>query len=128
MGSPYSGFYPEDSVSADLLRLLPAIVRPTRRIDGNFTFPLAEQSALREAFERNGGRLPGLDVNMVSYLYADKKSSGLRQKLPFAADRDPTFGPLGTSPVEREASLTTIDYLAFAASGAVCHPVTRTRD
>ena len=36
----------------------PAIsqVRPSRRPDGNFTFPLAAPSALREAFDRNGGR------------------------------------------------------------------------
>ena len=30
---------------------------------------------------------------------------------PIAFGRDPTFGPLGASPVEREASLTTEDYL-----------------
>ena len=123
---PYGSYYPEDSISAELLRLLPSTVRPVRGADGNFSFPLAAPSALREAFDRNGGRRQGLDVNMESYLYAARKASGLRQKLPFAVDRDPTFGPLGTSPVEREASLTSMDYLAFAASGAACTSLVRT--
>ena len=123
---PYSDYYPEDSISAELLRLLPSTVRPTRRADGNFTFPLASPLALNEAFERNGGRRQGVDVNMESYLYAARESSGVQQKLPFAVDRDPTFGPLGTSPASREASLTTMDYLAFAASGAACTSLVRT--
>lgn len=123
---PYSDFYPSDSISCELLRLLPTTVRPTRRADGNFTFPLASGEALSDAKERNGGKTSGLDVNMESYLYASKTSSGLRQKLPFAAARDPTFGPLGTSPVNLEASLTPTDYLAFAASGAACTSLVRT--
>ena len=123
---PYADYYPEDSISSELLRLLPSTVRPARRADGNFSFPLAAPSALREAFERNGGRRQGLDVNMESYLYAARKSSGMRPRLPFAVDRDPTFGPLGTSPVEREVSLTAVDYLAFAASGAACTSLVRT--
>ena len=122
---PFSSYYPEDSVSGELLRLLPPTVRPARLQDGNYSFPLAAPSALSEGLQRNGGR-SGFDVNMESYLYAARSTSGLRQKLPFAADRDPTFGPLGTSPVVREASLTATDYLAFAASGAVCTSLVRT--
>ena len=123
---PYAEYYPEDSVSTELIQLLPSNVRPTRLPDGNFSFPLAAPSALREAFDRNGGRRQGLDVNMESYLYAARQASGLRQRIPFFIDRDPTFGPLGTSPVEREVSLTTMDYLAFAASGAACTSLVRT--
>ena len=123
---PYTEYYPEDSVSAELLRLLPSTVRPARQPDGTFTLPIADPSALREALDLNGGRRQGLDLNMVSYKYAASKSSGLRQKLPFAVDRDPTFGPLGTSPAQREVSLTTQDYLAFAASGAACTSLVRT--
>lgn len=123
---PYTDYYPEDSISAELLRLLPPTVRPTKGVDGNYSFPQLSESALRDALERNGGRLPGLDVNKESYLYAERTSSGLRQKLPFAVARDPTFGPLGTSPVVREASLTATDYLAFAASGAACTSLVRT--
>ena len=66
------------------------------------------------------------DGHSHSVRYAARTSSGQRQKLPFAVDRDPTFGPLGTSPVVREASLTTKDYLAFAASGAACTSLVRT--
>ena len=121
---PFSDFYAEGTVSAELLRLLPSTVRPDRRPDGTFAFPLADPAALSEALDRNGGRSSGLDVNMESYKYAARQSS--RQKLPFAADRDPTFGPLGTSPAQREASLTTADYLAFAASGAACTSLVRT--
>jgi hypothetical protein len=123
---PFSDYYPEDSISAELLRLLPPTVRPVRRDDGSFAFPLASQVALSEALERNGGKKAGLDVNRVSYEYAARTSSTQRQKLPFAVDRDPTFGPLGTSPVVREASLTTTDFLAFAASGAACTSLIRT--
>ena len=36
------------------------------------------------------------------------------------------FSRVGTSPVEREVSLTTMDYLAFAASGAACTSLVRT--
>ena len=121
---PFSDYYPGDSVSGELLRLLPPTVRPAKRADGKYNFPLADQSALSAALERNGGKRQGLDVNMESYLYAARKSSGPR--LPFSVDRDPTFGPLGTSPVVREASLTTTDYLAFAASGAACTSLVRT--
>ena len=95
---PYSDYYPQDSISADLLRLLPSIVRPVWCADGSFSFPRAAPSALREAFERNGGRRQGLDVNMESYLYALRESSGLRQKLPFAVDRDPTLDHSGRRP------------------------------
>jgi len=129
---PFSDYYPEDSISAELLRLLPPSVRPTRRplqgreLGGSYSFPLASQVALSEALERNGGKKAGLDVNKVSYEYAARTSSGQRQKLPFAVDRDPTFGPLGTSPVVREASLTTTDYLKFALSGAACTSLVRT--
>ena len=123
---PWAEYYPEDSISSSLIRLLPSTVRPARTSDGNFSFPLAAPSALREAFDRNGGRRQGLDLNMESYLYAARQASSLRQRLPFAVDRDPTFGPLGTSPVEREVSLTTMDYLSFAASGAVCTSLVRT--
>ena len=39
--------------------------------------------------------------------------------------RDPSFGPLASSPVEREVELTAEQYLAFAASGATCTSVVR---
>ena len=60
-----------------------------------------------------------------SHRYAAAEGAAARRKLPFAVDRDPTFGPLGTSPVVREASLTTTDFLAFAASGAACTSLVR---
>lgn len=123
---PFSDYYPEDSISAELLRLLPPTVRPARRGDGSFAFPLASQVALSEALERNGGKKAGLDVNKLSYEFAAAEGAAARKKLPFAVDRDPTFGPLGTSPVVREASLTTTDFLAFAASGAACTSLIRT--
>ena len=49
---PYADYYPEDSISAELLRLLPPTVRPTKRVnaDGNsasYFFPLASPAALR---------------------------------------------------------------------------------
>ena len=74
---PYADYYPEDSISAELLRLLPPTVRPTKRVnaDGNsssYFFPLASPAALREALERNGGKKAGLDVNKESYLYSSR--------------------------------------------------------
>ena len=35
---PYAEYYPEDSVSTELIQLLPSNVRPTRLPDGNFSF------------------------------------------------------------------------------------------
>ena len=40
--------------------------------------------------------------------------------------RDPIFGPLGTSPVQREVALSAKEYLSFAASGAACTATVRT--
>ena len=40
--------------------------------------------------------------------------------------RDPSFGRIASSPVEREIDLTAQQYLAFAASGAACTSIVRT--
>jgi solute carrier family 25 phosphate transporter 3 len=131
-GGPYATLYPASSVSSEVLQLLPDSLRPIRKPNGALSFPTAaaysklliqpsqaadEAAAAREAIaaaaaEAEGSPPPG----------------GLLSRLPFSlsfGQRDPTFGPLGTSPVQKEVSLGPAQYLAFGASGAVCTSLVR---
>lgn len=91
------------SVSSEMLALLPSTLRPTR-VDPsgrslNSTFEVKLPPELRPSALERAASLLG---------------------------RDPVFGPLGTSPVQREIALQPADFLAFALSGAACTATVRT--
>ncbi len=86
------------SVSSELLALLPSTSRPRRGANGYFTLQLPSRTSRGL-----------LDTAMATVF-----------------GRDPVFGPLGTSPVQREVALGPRDYFSFAFSGAVCTATVRT--
>ena len=110
--SPFLYLQPPGSVSEELLRLLPSALRPLRRADGSFYVPLARLGRRDAAAVRGGARI---GIGSLSY----------RGRGP-TLGRDPIFGPLGTSPVQREVALSAKEYLSFAASGAACTATVRT--
>ena len=57
---------------------------------------------------------------------ASSTAAPLVPAVPLSMRRDPSFGPLGMSPVEREVEPDLKDYAAFAASGALCTSLVRT--
>ena len=91
------------SVSSEMLALLPSTLRPTR-------------------VDRSGR---SLNSTFVVNLPASLQPSAY-ERAAAALGRDPVFGPLGTSPVQREIALNRNDYFAFALSGAACTATVRT--
>jgi solute carrier family 25 phosphate transporter 3 len=89
------------SVSSEMLALLPSTLRPVR----------VDTQSLNSTFEV---KLP-----------PELRPSALDRAASLLG-RDPVFGPLGTSPVQREIALKPADFLAFALSGAACTATVRT--
>ena len=88
------------SVSSELLALLPPNCRPRRVLEKKkgFYFKLLTTARLKAT--------AGLTAQSLS--------------------SERAFGPLGTTPVQRESRLGRRDYWAFALSGAICTATIRT--
>ena len=140
---PYATTYRPGSVSGSLLQLLPATTRPERVFDfatgrSVFSLPLSAAEELQAAADEAAVAAEIVDDNdaAVSAAAAGDASSAAKFRAAATATStaparprsrlDPSFGPLGTSPVEREVMLSARQYLAFAASGAACTSLVRT--
>ena len=128
-GGPYAGLNPSGSVSAQILKLLPDTLRPLRRPDGSFNFPTASaySSLLIQPSAAADAAAEARAAAAAAAAAAGAGTSARRFALPELSfgQRDPSFGPLGTSPVQREVSLGAMEYFAFGASGAITTALVR---
>ncbi|CAM9373029.1 unnamed protein product, partial [Laminaria digitata] len=97
---------PGTSLTSKLAQMLPSIVSETLTIneDGRYeSLDLVDLPGMEDSGSRNG---PG-GGNVASSMF------------------DPVFGPVGRSPLEREAVLGPEDYLKLATAGAACNALVR---